>query len=91
MYKGPYAFSEPETRALANFVHSLDNISMYLALHSYGQLLMYPYVSIPVVNKTSENSRTQLHFILQGHTTEPSWNYRNLVTSSKQDTRKKTS
>ncbi|KAJ9590885.1 hypothetical protein L9F63_016090, partial [Diploptera punctata] len=43
-YPGPNAFSEPETKNLANFVMSIaNNIQVYLSLHSYSQLLMFPY------------------------------------------------
>lgn len=41
-YAGPEPFSEPETRAFANFVNGKD-ITMYITLHSYGQVLLYPY------------------------------------------------
>lgn len=44
-YSGPEPFSEPETKALANFVSTFNNIKVYLALHSYGQYLLHPYVS----------------------------------------------
>lgn len=45
IYAGPRAFSEPETKALADFISTFDNVKMYLAFHSYGQYILYPYVS----------------------------------------------
>ncbi|XP_037038854.1 zinc carboxypeptidase-like [Bradysia coprophila] len=43
-YAGPTAFSEPETVALSNFVESVaDEIDIYLAFHSYGHYILYPY------------------------------------------------
>lgn len=45
MYAGPKAFSEKETLALSEFLKTLD-IKLYLDFHSYGQLLMFPTVSI---------------------------------------------
>ncbi|XP_044733671.1 zinc carboxypeptidase-like [Chrysoperla carnea] len=43
-YGGPSAFSEPETRALSDFIKSQkDNLWMYVAFHSYSQLLLFPY------------------------------------------------
>lgn len=52
-YGGPEAFSEPESRHLRDFVteHS-DKIKMYIAFHSYGQFLVFPfsYTEEPVDN-----------------------------------------
>lgn len=44
-YAGVKPFSEPESVALAAFVKSFDNIRLYLSFHSYGQLLLFPYVN----------------------------------------------
>lgn len=44
-YAGAKPFSEPESVALAAFVKSFDNIRLYLSFHSYGQLLLFPYVN----------------------------------------------
>ncbi|XP_023031245.1 zinc carboxypeptidase [Drosophila willistoni] len=43
-YAGSAPFSEPETKALSEFVASIkDDLSIYLAFHSYSQFLLYPY------------------------------------------------
>ena len=43
-FRGPYPFSEPETRAMANYVWSLrENLLLYLTLHSYGQYWLLPW------------------------------------------------
>ncbi|XP_023315913.1 carboxypeptidase B-like [Trichogramma pretiosum] len=43
-YAGPYAFSEPETRALRDFVLAHKNdIKAYLSLHSFGQYMLHPW------------------------------------------------
>ncbi|VDN54106.1 unnamed protein product, partial [Dracunculus medinensis] len=44
IYQGSYAFSEPETRAVRDFiaVHR-DQIKAFLTFHSYSQILMYPF------------------------------------------------
>ncbi|XP_053678721.1 uncharacterized protein LOC128729091 [Anopheles nili] len=42
-FAGPSAFSEIETRQLSDFIATLDNLSTYLAFHSYSQLLLVPY------------------------------------------------
>uniref|UniRef100_A0A336MSM3 Zinc carboxypeptidase A 1 n=1 Tax=Culicoides sonorensis TaxID=179676 RepID=A0A336MSM3_CULSO len=45
-YAGPNAFSEPETKALAQFYDTIhQNITAYLSFHSYGQYLLYTYGS----------------------------------------------
>ncbi len=53
-YRGASAFSEPETRAVRDFVLS-HNISYGLSYHSYGEYLLYPW---GYVNKhTSDSER----------------------------------
>ncbi|XP_063105230.1 carboxypeptidase B isoform X2 [Cavia porcellus] len=43
-YCGPTAESEKETKALTNFIQkNLSSIKAYLTVHSYSQLLLYPY------------------------------------------------
>uniref|UniRef100_T1J8Z7 Zinc carboxypeptidase A 1 n=1 Tax=Strigamia maritima TaxID=126957 RepID=T1J8Z7_STRMM len=43
VYAGERAFSEPETRAVADFVLRTPNIKLFLSLHSYKQLLLMPW------------------------------------------------
>lgn len=42
-YMGPAPFSEPETRAIKNFLSSGKNFKLYLTFHSYGQYILYPW------------------------------------------------
>ncbi|EDW52297.1 zinc carboxypeptidase [Drosophila sechellia] len=43
-YAGPKAFSEPEAETLSQFLKSVpEPMFMYLSLHSFSQLLLYPY------------------------------------------------
>ncbi|EDV58402.1 zinc carboxypeptidase [Drosophila erecta] len=43
-YAGPKAFSEPEVEALSQYLKALpEPMFMYLSLHSFSQLLLYPY------------------------------------------------
>lgn len=43
-YCGPAAESEKETKALADFIRkNLASIKAYLTIHSYSQMLLYPY------------------------------------------------
>nr|XP_020668344.1 carboxypeptidase A1-like [Pogona vitticeps] len=42
-YRGPYANSEPEVKAIVDFVKSHGNIKAFVSIHSYSQLLLYPF------------------------------------------------
>lgn len=41
-YRGPSAFSEPETQALRDFCEERE-FTCWLSYHSYGELLLYPW------------------------------------------------
>jgi murein tripeptide amidase MpaA len=44
IYAGPRAFSEPETRAIAEFINSRrGQLKIYMALHCYSQLWLTPW------------------------------------------------
>lgn len=42
-YMGPSAFSEPETRAVRDFVDSQPRMTTLLTLHSFSELVLYPW------------------------------------------------
>jgi carboxypeptidase T len=42
IYRGPYAFSEPETAALRDLTRR-EHIALHVDFHAYGQLLLYPW------------------------------------------------
>jgi len=43
-YRGDNAFSEPETVALRDIMHSInDTCKFYLSLHAFGELMLYPW------------------------------------------------
>lgn len=42
-YRGPHANSEPEVKAIVDFVKSHGQIKAFISIHSYSQLLLYPY------------------------------------------------
>ncbi|XP_006031902.1 carboxypeptidase A1-like [Alligator sinensis] len=42
-YHGPCPFSENETKAIANFILGHGNVAAVISIHSYSQVLMYPY------------------------------------------------
>lgn len=41
-YRGPHAFSEPETAALRHLVRR-ESIALHIDYHAYGQLLLHPW------------------------------------------------
>ena len=44
-YKGPHAWSEPETKAMRDYIlPKKDRFKIYVAVHSYSQLWLYPWV-----------------------------------------------
>ncbi|XP_029471723.1 carboxypeptidase A1-like [Rhinatrema bivittatum] len=42
-YHGPYPHSEAEVKAVADFILSHGNVKSLLSIHSYSQMLMFPY------------------------------------------------
>ncbi|HAM36428.1 MAG TPA: carboxypeptidase [Elusimicrobia bacterium] len=42
-YRGPGAFSEPETRALKAFLEARPNVQVLNSYHSYSELILYPW------------------------------------------------
>lgn len=42
-YHGPSAFSEPESRAVRDFVEALPNLKMMVSYHTFSELVMYPW------------------------------------------------
>lgn len=43
VYMGPSAFSEPETQAVKNFVDSQPRMTTLLTLHTFSELVLYPW------------------------------------------------
>ena len=46
VYRGPGAFSEPETQALRDFCEERE-FTVWLSYHTYGELLLYPWGYVP--------------------------------------------
>ncbi|MFI5345517.1 MAG: M14 family metallopeptidase [Elusimicrobiota bacterium] len=42
-YRGPSAFSEPETRAVKALIESHPNIKVLLSYHTFSELVLYPW------------------------------------------------
>lgn len=43
VYHGPHANSEVEVKSVVDFIQQHGNFKCFIDLHSYSQLLMYPY------------------------------------------------
>ncbi|XP_042352584.1 carboxypeptidase A5 [Plectropomus leopardus] len=42
-YRGPSAHSESEVKSIVDFVKSHGNFKAFISIHSYSQMLLYPY------------------------------------------------
>ncbi len=42
-YHGPEANSESEVKSIVDFVKAHGNLKAFLSIHSYSQMLLYPY------------------------------------------------
>uniref|UniRef100_A0A671V168 Carboxypeptidase A1 n=1 Tax=Sparus aurata TaxID=8175 RepID=A0A671V168_SPAAU len=42
-YRGPRANSESEVKSIVDFVRSHGNLKSFISIHSYSQMLLYPY------------------------------------------------
>jgi len=69
-YRGPYPFSENETRAVKNFA-DMHNLSISISYHSYGQIIMYPWMHTtkqtpdePIFRSVGENISKINHYYL---------------------------
>jgi len=45
VYMGKAPFSEPETQAVRDFVSSLSNVTVLLTVHTFSELILYPWGS----------------------------------------------
>lgn len=56
IYRGKFAFSAPEVMAMANYIkENRNHVYGFLDIHSYSQLLMYPWsYSKEVISKDKE-------------------------------------
>lgn len=43
VYMGPNPFSEPETQVFKAFVESLPNVKILLSVHTFSELILYPW------------------------------------------------
>jgi carboxypeptidase T len=57
-YCGPSVFSEPETKALRDFILANKNIKTAISYHSYSSLVLYPWGGLdePINNEKDRNA-----------------------------------
>ncbi|XP_051917203.1 carboxypeptidase A5 [Hippocampus zosterae] len=60
-YRGPRAHSESEVSSIVNFVKSHGNIKSFVSIHSYSQMLLYPYG----YTRTPVKDQAELHTLAQ--------------------------
>nr|XP_048687140.1 LOW QUALITY PROTEIN: carboxypeptidase B2 [Caretta caretta] len=77
IYCGPYPESEPEVKAVANFLQKHKNhIKAYITMHSYSQMVLFPYSYttnkskdhdelLSVANKVVQSIRKTTHKIYE--------------------------
>ncbi|TDH09852.1 hypothetical protein EPR50_G00091610 [Perca flavescens] len=56
-YRGPRAHSESEVKSIVDFVKSRGNFKAFVSIHSYSQMLLYPYG----YTRTPCKDQTELH------------------------------
>jgi len=54
-YRGTKAFSEPETRAMRDFLRSLPNMKIALNFHAWGNYFIYPFCFDATANSLLES------------------------------------
>ena len=54
-YRGPFAFSEPETQAVKAFIESRGNLTTLLSYHTFSEMILYPWggSSAPIEDKAA--------------------------------------
>lgn len=84
-YRGKFANSEVEVKSIVDFVTSHGNIKAFISIHSYSQLLLYPYgyTSVPAPDKEElvgdDPDRPPSRFILCSHLKETGFHPSKLI------------
>ncbi|XP_044048740.1 carboxypeptidase A5 [Siniperca chuatsi] len=60
-YRGPRAHSESEVKSIVDFVKSHGNFKAFISIHSYSQMLLYPYG----YTTTPAKDQAELHNLAQ--------------------------
>lgn len=76
-YRGPSAFSEPETKAVKGYIEAHSNIHVLLSYHTFSELVLYPWggqegpIEDQVALKAYKNMATEMGR-MTGYTPEQS-------------------
>ncbi|XP_068595174.1 carboxypeptidase A5 [Brachionichthys hirsutus] len=65
-YRGPSAHSESEVKAIVDFVKTHGNFKSFVSIHSYSQMLLYPYG----YTRTPAKDQAELHSLAKTATAE---------------------
>ncbi|XP_012669694.2 carboxypeptidase A1 [Clupea harengus] len=65
-YRGPRAHSESEVKSIVDFVTSHGNLKAFVSIHSYSQMLLYPYG----YTRTPVKDQQELHDLAKKAITE---------------------
>nr|XP_057931887.1 carboxypeptidase A5 [Doryrhamphus excisus] len=71
-YRGPRAHSESEVKSIVDFVKSHGNIKGFVSIHSYSQMLLYPYG----YTRTPVRDQAELHSLAKKAITDLASLYR---------------
>ncbi|XP_042571804.1 carboxypeptidase A1-like isoform X1 [Cyprinus carpio] len=71
-YRGPRANSESEVKAIVDFVKSHGKLKAYVSIHSYSQMLLYPYGYTHTPAKDDAELIKPVEALLTGPTTRAS-------------------
>jgi carboxypeptidase T len=70
IYMGPAPFSEPETRAIRDYVDAHKNLTVLLSFHTFSELVLYPWGS--KYEGIGNSADRQVHEVMAKKMTE--WN-----------------
>lgn len=70
IYRGPAAFSEPETQVIRDFILAHNNISILLSYHTYSELILYPwgYTDSPISDQRAQRAYVEMAEKMAGMT-----------------------
>ena len=70
-YRGSEAFSEPETKAIRDFIDARPNIKTLLTFHTFSELILYPWgYTGDVIAKTADQKTFEIMATTMAH-----WNH----------------
>ncbi|XP_041651729.1 carboxypeptidase A1-like [Cheilinus undulatus] len=82
-YHGPFAHSESEIKSIVDFVKAHGNLKAFMSIHSYSQMLMYPYgyTSTPVKDRVELHNLAKRAITLLASLYGTSYTYGSLIST----------